>query len=199
MDKEKIIKGIECCNKGIVDGKIPCSECPYNECNIVGGTSKRQTTKSCDRWLMIDALALIKEQAEEIDRKTSCLTLTVKLDEEQIKELEKKFLQNAMLCVGSERAETDNVCICKTCLHSGLCATEKMYDKDSILGCNDYKDKGKWVEQKQGEWIIKASEVDADITCNQCGCTYTEGDPHDIELLDYCPKCGAKMKGQNNE
>lgn len=69
LDREKVVKALECCTRGRKsNGDIPCLECPYNECNIVGGMSERQTHGTCQGWLMIDALALIRELAEENER-----------------------------------------------------------------------------------------------------------------------------------
>lgn len=69
MEREQIIKALECCTRGRKSNEdIPCLECPYNECNIVGGTSERQTSGTCQGWLMKDALALIKELTEENEK-----------------------------------------------------------------------------------------------------------------------------------
>lgn len=69
MEREQIIKALECCTRGRKSNEdIPCPECPYNECNIVGGTSERQTSGTCQGWLMKDALALIKELTEENEK-----------------------------------------------------------------------------------------------------------------------------------
>lgn len=73
MEKEQIIKALECCTRGRKSkDDRPCLECPYNECNIVGGTSERQTSGTCQGWLMKDAIALIKELTEDNE------TLTIK-------------------------------------------------------------------------------------------------------------------------
>lgn len=69
MEKEQIIKALECCTRGRKSNEdIPCLECPYNECNIVGGTSERQTSGTCQGWLMKDAIALINELTEENEK-----------------------------------------------------------------------------------------------------------------------------------
>lgn len=69
MERTEIIKALECCTRGRdSNGDIPCLECPYNECNVVGGTSERQTSGTCQGWLMKDALALIKELTEEVKK-----------------------------------------------------------------------------------------------------------------------------------
>ena len=66
MEASMIIKALECCTRGRKGDDIPCTECPYNECNIVGGTSERQTSGTCQGWLMKDALAFINAQDEQI-------------------------------------------------------------------------------------------------------------------------------------
>ena len=54
-NKEKVIKGLECCSKGAVTPYVAtcrfCADCPYGENDI-----------PCTRELARDALALLKEQ-----------------------------------------------------------------------------------------------------------------------------------------
>lgn len=50
-DREKVIKGLECCNAGTM-----CDECDYH------------ISQFCLHELKADALALIREQQEEIQR-----------------------------------------------------------------------------------------------------------------------------------
>ncbi len=54
-DREKVIKGLECCGRTEADlwDEVFCSQCPYNT-----------TEKGCAHRLMADALALIWEQNE---------------------------------------------------------------------------------------------------------------------------------------
>lgn len=67
LNAEQIVKALECCTRGRKSNEDrPCLECPYNECNIVGGTSERQIKGTCQGWLMKDALALIKSQEQRI-------------------------------------------------------------------------------------------------------------------------------------
>ena len=69
LNRDEIIKALECCTSGINHkGDIPCLDCPYDECNIVGGTSERQITGTCSSWLKKDTLSLIKELIEENER-----------------------------------------------------------------------------------------------------------------------------------
>ena len=57
-NKEKVIKGLECCSKGAVTPYVAtcrfCADCPYGENDI-----------PCTRELARDALALLKEQEAE--------------------------------------------------------------------------------------------------------------------------------------
>ena len=48
LNAEQIKKALECCTRGRKSKEDrPCLDCPYNECNLVGGTSERQTTGTC--------------------------------------------------------------------------------------------------------------------------------------------------------
>ena len=47
-DREKVIKGLECCT-----GIEPCASCPYNE---------EDSAVLCDQLLMTDALVELREQ-----------------------------------------------------------------------------------------------------------------------------------------
>jgi hypothetical protein len=66
LNAEQIKKALECCTRGRKQDDIPCFDCSYNECNVVGGTSERQITGTCQGWLMKDALALINSQEQRI-------------------------------------------------------------------------------------------------------------------------------------
>lgn len=69
INEKNIINGLDCCTRGRKDkNDRPCLDCLYNECNLVGGTSERQTKGTCQGWLMKDALALIKELIEENEK-----------------------------------------------------------------------------------------------------------------------------------
>ena len=69
LNREQIIKALECCTRGRKSkDDYPCDSCPYNECNLVGGTGERQISGTCQGWLMKDALALIRELTEENER-----------------------------------------------------------------------------------------------------------------------------------
>ena len=55
-------------------------------------------------------------------------------------------------------------------------------------------------EPKTGEWVNRERcQVDEDAyevaTCSECGAEITIEYPHD----NYCPNCGADMRGENHE
>lgn len=52
-------------------------------------------------------------------------------------------------------------------------------------------------ELKKGEWLHKPNEYDDDTyECSRCGEPWTliEGTPKENNM-NYCPNCGAKMRG----
>ena len=55
--------------------------------------------------------------------------------------------------------------------------------------------------QKTGHWIEKDGyDGDTYYDCSECGESFCliDGTPTD-NLYNYCPNCGAKMEGENNE
>lgn len=54
-DREKVIKGLECCGE---DAYGCCRECPYND-------HRTGTIEYCTSALCVDALKLLKEQPEQ--------------------------------------------------------------------------------------------------------------------------------------
>lgn len=61
-DREKIIKGLECCKwsrQNINPEKVMCNECPYKDKTIMNAYTVWQ---SCTNILAGEALALLKEQ-----------------------------------------------------------------------------------------------------------------------------------------
>ena len=59
IDKEKVIKGLECC--GNHKREYSCSNCPYEEYGWEGNPSE------CTEILAVQALALLKEQEQTIE------------------------------------------------------------------------------------------------------------------------------------
>ena len=90
---------------------------------------------------------------------------------------------------------------------------DEAFEKDSDLqkwdsGCwirfklfeNVLKDMPE-VEEKTGHWIEQDGyDGDTYYDCSECGESFCliEGTPTD-NLYNYCPNCGAEMKGENNE
>lgn len=99
---------------------------------------------------------------------------------------------------------------CKDCLHLESCeyygnsglAYAVFYDEDKAEDCPLFKDRSKWVEQKQGRW---ENANDGTHFCTQCGCdapyTWDDINRHFFNSADdvpdkpsnYCPNCGALM------
>ena len=57
----------------------------------------------------------------------------------------------------------------------------------------DYEIIGKYEGRPQGEWIRKCNENRVDICCTNCG--YDDG----YSCFNFCPNCGADMRGKKNE
>ena len=51
-------------------------------------------------------------------------------------------------------------------------------------------------KQSEGEWVIAVDSVEATFICSKCGYSYIEADPEAKTEYNYCPNCGAKMKGE---
>lgn len=92
-NREQIVKALVCCTRGRKSkNDRPCLDCPYNECNIVGGTSERQILGTCQGWLMKDAIALIRELTEEnesLEAENEHLDLVVEGKLKRIQSLER--------------------------------------------------------------------------------------------------------------
>lgn len=68
LNTKDVMRALECCTRGRKHkDDRPCLECPYNFCNIVGGTDERQVSGTCQGWMMKDALALLHEKDATID------------------------------------------------------------------------------------------------------------------------------------
>ena len=87
---------------------------------------------------------------------------------------------------------------CKDCLHYEVCvivehSTSEDEDYLTEFGCDDFKDRSKWVEQKHGRWEHAPDYAEY--------CSVCEFYPDDEEnhAYDYCPNCGAKMDGERKD
>lgn len=53
------------------------------------------------------------------------------------------------------------------------------------------------VEVVHGRWLIARSHVDAKFKCSECGYSYIDADNNAMPEFNYCPNCGANMKGES--
>lgn len=103
---------------------------------------------------------------------------------------------------------------CKDCLHYEVCYAWARQNLPMFLlkPCDHFKDRSKWVEQKQGRW--------EDGFCSNCkeeamstrwdepiydydweeNLRYSHTETHtEYHLTDYCPNCGALMTEGDTE
>jgi ribosomal protein S27AE len=93
---------------------------------------------------------------------------------------------------------------CKDCLHYEVCvivehSTGEDEDYLTEFGCDDFKDRTKWAEQKHGRWETDKEDVEWGNSLKRKHCTNCGKRPHfdkekrEFVLSDFCPNCGAKM------
>lgn len=96
---------------------------------------------------------------------------------------------------------------CKDCLHINVCKDYASYDKDSIISCDNFKNKADYVEVKHGYWKqtkepLGVHDVDC-IECSVCGESWILDEDWSFEehteYCHYCINCGAKMDGERKE
>ena len=152
MERIEIIKAFECCTRGRKSNKdSPCLECPYNECNIVGGTGERQTSGTCQGWLMKDSLALIKELTEEVTDLTANVLL--------------KGVENLTLTEENDaQAETIKSLI-ETIKDVKADTVREMQERFKELMGNEYTSCG--FCNAQGYWSVKAVKDNIDRIANE--------------------------------
>ena len=92
---------------------------------------------------------------------------------------------------------------CKDCLHENTCQMWAVYHEavfrwnEDVL-CDFFKDKSQYAEVKRGKWIEHAEEdvrldyLDVFYECSVCGRSC-------MGKLNYCPNCGADMRGNKCE
>lgn len=87
---------------------------------------------------------------------------------------------------------------CKECLHDGVCymqeVCEDIEEQLREFGCDDFKDKTKYVEQKHGRWVERHDEATGTwhYDCPFCDDGYAMK-MQDKNPPNYCGNCGAKM------
>lgn len=77
---------------------------------------------------------------------------------------------------------------CSKCIHNAVCKTAESCD-GYVSGCEHFK------EQKKGRWIPAGITEDL-AKCSVCGKMN-----HSLDYVykigfNYCPNCGADMKGE---
>lgn len=80
---------------------------------------------------------------------------------------------------------------CKDCLYHEMCY--HTHTSASPI-CEDFKDKERYREQSEGEWLLKGVYFKR-LECSACNCTADSI----YARTPYCPFCGAKMKGERND
>ena len=82
---------------------------------------------------------------------------------------------------------------CKDCIHSGLCYKENDYENFPDI-CGSFIP-----ERQQGEWKIIEHETQYLMGIYQCNlCSYKYTCPDEF-ARNFCPNCGADMRGDNND
>lgn len=90
---------------------------------------------------------------------------------------------------------------CKDCVHFEVCRGEYAEGIEQLLtcdGCEDFKDRSRFVELPHAEWIEDEDMYgDPIYHCSNCNEHFVleEGTPTD-NCYFYCPSCGAKMDEQ---
>ena len=82
-EREKVIKGLECCKwsrQNVKPKKNKCDECPYKDQDIRNAIA---VWRSCTNVLAIDALSLLKEYEQAIKEKDGTISNLIA----QIKEI----------------------------------------------------------------------------------------------------------------
>lgn len=110
LNAETVKKGLECCTRGRKSKEDrPCLDCPYNECNIVGGTSERQVKGTCQGWLMKDALALVTSQEQRIGAQDMTISELRKLLEKANHDADRYAVKIKELTEENERLRENNI------------------------------------------------------------------------------------------
>ena len=98
---------------------------------------------------------------------------------------------------------------CKDCIHEEICDMPIITDgRKNASNCNKFKNKADFVEVRHGEWedLYKGKYDNPLYTCSECYCRALRTNEKDVlghikcrqELSPYCPHCGAKMDGKND-
>lgn len=91
--------------------------------------------------------------------------------------------------------------LCDKCVHRNVCGNEDARE-EAVKVCDDFIDKSllSIPESERGEWIEKEMfDGDTAYECSKCRELFCliDGTPAD-NLYNFCPNCGADMRGENN-
>lgn len=67
------------------------------------------------------------------------------------------------------------------------------YMLNSVPSAEPERKKGKWKEEKDAAWSGGGC-----VRCSVCGYGYSFGAYHEPDEFDFCPNCGADMRGGEN-
>ena len=65
-------------------------------------------------------------------------------------------------------------------------------DIDDLIKAYESRPKGKWITKK-----LDPQDVYEQTHCSECNAYWSS--PTLVDSFNYCPNCGAKMKGRKNE
>ena len=65
-------------------------------------------------------------------------------------------------------------------------------DIDDLIKAYESRPKGKWITKK-----LDPQDVYEHTHCSECNAYWSS--PTLVDSFNYCPNCGAKMKGRKNE
>lgn len=84
--------------------------------------------------------------------------------------------------------------ICDDCFHKDVC---RLDGNEILEWCSAMMPSADVVKVKHGEWINP--EMGYEV-CSVCGYCFAVYDEHDYQIeRNFCPKCGADMRGETNE
>ena len=89
---------------------------------------------------------------------------------------------------------------CYNCIHCDVCSGigSCSYHCSDVSKCKYYKNKADVAPVKHGEWKWGYSCSQYGIWCTNCGAGWVNSENAEWIASEhiYCPKCGAKMKGE---
>ena len=83
---------------------------------------------------------------------------------------------------------------CKKCLHAPVCEKLPKMPGAIIAECAEFKDSTKWVERPKGRWEWRGG-IPWCTNCGEMPPDYSYGG--DANTTQFCPNCGADMRGES--